>query len=162
MVNWELKREVEELLAREAHLLDERRFDEWLNLFTDDAEYLVPLREYVEGEVEPAGLPVIRENKDGLLLRVRKDATGFSHTEVPASMTCHLITNIVVDEIPNSDEVEARSAFAVRQTRKLHDEAWWAGRRIDRLRRTNGSWQIAHREVCMDATVYPRGVSIFF
>lgn len=162
MGNWELKRELEEFFAREAHLLDERRFDDWLNLFTDDAEYVVPLREYVEGDVEPAGHPVIRENKDGLLLRVRKDATGFSHAETPASMTCHLITNIVVDEIPDSDEVQARSAFAVRQTRKPRDEAWWAGRRIDRLRMVNGSWRLSRREVHMDATIYPRGVSIFF
>lgn len=162
MANWELKREVEDFLAREAHLLDDRRFEDWLNLFTEDAEYLVPLREYLEGDVEPAGQPVIRENKDGLRLRVRKDATGFSHTELPPSMTCHLITNIVVDEIPDSTDVEAYSTFAVRQIRKLHDEAWWAGRRVDRLRRANGSWQISRREVRMDATVYPRGVSIFF
>ena len=31
-----------ELLYHEAALLDERRFDEWLALFTDDALYWVP------------------------------------------------------------------------------------------------------------------------
>ena len=47
MVSWEQKREIEELLYREAHLLDEHRFDEWLDLFTDDVEYVIPLREHV-------------------------------------------------------------------------------------------------------------------
>lgn len=162
MTNWELKREIEEFLAREAHLLDERRFDEWLDLFTEDAEYYMPLREYLEGDVEPAGHPIMHDTKDVLRVRVRKDATGYSHTELPPSMTCHLVTNIIVDEVPDSDEVEVRSAFAVRQTRKLRDEAWWAGRRIDRLRRVNGAWKLSRREVLVDATVFPRGVSIFF
>jgi hypothetical protein len=70
------------------------------------------------------------------------------------SMTCHLVSNVIVDEISDSDGVEARSAFLVRQTRKLRDEAWWAGRRIDRLRRTDGSWKLARREVLVDATVF--------
>src|SRR5258706_9551874 len=40
------KREIEEFLYREAHLLDEHRLDEWLGLFTDDVRYLIPLREH--------------------------------------------------------------------------------------------------------------------
>lgn len=36
--------EVEEFLYREARLLDERRFDEWLDLFTDDARYWMGAR----------------------------------------------------------------------------------------------------------------------
>ncbi len=35
----EVIREVEQFLYREARLLDERRFDEWLELFTDDVRY---------------------------------------------------------------------------------------------------------------------------
>jgi ethylbenzene dioxygenase beta subunit len=35
----ELIREVEQFLYREARLLDERRFHEWLALFTDDVRY---------------------------------------------------------------------------------------------------------------------------
>ena len=34
-----LKKEIEELLYREAELLDERRFEDWLDLFTEDARY---------------------------------------------------------------------------------------------------------------------------
>jgi len=33
----ELQLEVERLVSYEAYLLDERRFDEWLELFTEDA-----------------------------------------------------------------------------------------------------------------------------
>jgi 3-phenylpropionate/cinnamic acid dioxygenase small subunit len=162
VASWELQREVEDFLYREAHMLDEHRLEDWLDLFTEDAQYLVPLREYVQGDVLPAGHPIIKDDKQMLTVRVRKDATGYSHTEIPVSMTCHLISNVVVEQDSDPDEVEVLSAFLVRQARKLRDEAWWAGRRRDRLRRVDGGWKIARREVHLDATVLPRGISIFF
>lgn len=162
MVTWEQKREIEEFLYREAYLLDEHRLDEWLELFTDDVEYIVPLREHTEGDVAPPGHPIMKDDKLMLTMRVRKHETGFSHVEIPKSMTAHLITNILVEEGRTDDELEVLSTFLVRQARKLRDEAWWAGRRRDLLRRVDGEWKIARREVLLDATVLPRGISIFF
>ncbi|HJZ18253.1 MAG TPA: aromatic-ring-hydroxylating dioxygenase subunit beta, partial [Stellaceae bacterium] len=40
----ELIREVEQFLYREARLLDERRFHEWLALFADDVRYWMVTR----------------------------------------------------------------------------------------------------------------------
>ncbi len=40
----EVIREVEQFLYREARLLDERRFHEWLELFADDVRYWMPVR----------------------------------------------------------------------------------------------------------------------
>ena len=37
-------RDVEQFLYREARLLDERRFEEWLHLFTDDVHYWLAAR----------------------------------------------------------------------------------------------------------------------
>ena len=161
-LSWQTKQEVAELLAREAHLIDERRFEEWLDLFTEDCEYYMPLREYLQGDVPAAGHPVIKDTKEVLRIRVAKEATGYSHVDLPPSMTCHVVTNIVVDPLPGSDDVEARSTFIVRQARKLRDEAWWAGRRKDRLRNVEGEWRIVRREVTLDATIFPRGVSVLF
>lgn len=162
MASWEQKREVEELLSREAHLLDEQRLEEWLDLFTDDVEYLIPLRENTQGDVEPPGHPIVKDDKIMLMARVRKHATGISHVETPRSMTAHLITNVLVEDGPEPDQLVAKSTFLVRQARKLRDEAWWAGRRSDLLRRVDGGWRIARREVFLDATILPRGISIFF
>ena len=162
MLTWEQKKEIEEFLYREAHLLDEYRFDEWLDLLTDDVEYVVPLREHVQGNVDPAGHPIMKDDKTMLSMRVRKHQTGMSHVEIPQSMTAHLITNVLVEDGPTPDELVVLSTFLVRQARKLRDEAWWAGRRRDLLRRVDGGWKIARREVLLDATVLPRGISIFF
>jgi 3-phenylpropionate/cinnamic acid dioxygenase small subunit len=155
------REEIAEFLYREAHLLDERRFVEWLDIFTDDVEYLMPLREYLQGDVPPAGHPIIKDDKTMLKGRVMKDATGVSHVETPASMTCRLISNVFFDELPTG-ELLVFSNFVVRQARKLRDEAWWVGRRKDLFRKVGGSWKIARREVVLDATLLPRGISIFF
>lgn len=161
MLSFEDKYRIEEVLRREAHLLDERRFREWLDLFTDDAEYVIPLNEAVQGDMPPAGHPIVKDGKDMLLARIVKDETGFNHAEIPTSMTCHLISNVVVDESPKED-AEVKSAFIVRQARKLRDEAWWVGHRTDLFRRVDDRWRIAHRVITLDTTLLPRGISIFF
>lgn len=162
MADWELQKEIEDFLYREAHLLDEHRFDEWLDLFSDDARYLMPLREQVQGDVAPAGHPIIDDDKNMLKARVIVQSSGFCHAETPTSMTCHMISNVIVDAGPGDNEVTARSSFIVRQARKLRDEAWWAGRRTDLLRRGGDGWLIVRREVTLDSTVLPRVISIFF
>lgn len=161
MFTLEQKLDIQEFLHREAHLLDERRFRQWLDLFTEDAEYLIPLTESTQGNVAAAGHPIVKDSKEMLLARVMKDETGFSHAETPVSMTCHLISNIIVDE-SSSEDAQVKSAFIVRQARKLRDEAWWVGRRTDQLRQVDGTWKIARREIVLDTTLLPRGLSIFF
>lgn len=162
MLSIEDRKGIEQLLYREAHLLDEHRYKEWLDLLTDDIEYIMPLTEYVQGKVGPAGHPIIKDDKPMLMSRVAKDDTGFSHVEIPLSMTCHMIGNILIDEEEIDGEVAVKSSFMVRQARKLRDEAWWVGRRHDRVRRVDGQWRIARRCIYLDATVLPRGISIFF
>ena len=49
-----LKQEVEDFLYREADLLDERRYEEWLDLFTEDARYWMPMRRNVPA-TSPSG-----------------------------------------------------------------------------------------------------------
>ncbi len=84
MLSLEQKREIEEFLYKEAYLLDEHKFDEWLELFTDDVEYLIPLTEHVQGDVEPAGHPVVKDDKLMLQMRAAKHQTGLSRVEIPS------------------------------------------------------------------------------
>ena len=45
---YELRADVEDFLYREADLLDERRFAEWLELLADDLVYFMPIRHNVK------------------------------------------------------------------------------------------------------------------
>src|ERR1700745_40534 len=152
MLTSEDRQEIEQLLYREAHLLDERRFREWLDLLTDDIEDLMPLTKNVQAQVAPAGHPIIKDDKNTIMARVAKDETGWSHVEIPTSMTCHLISNILIDEEADG-EAAVKSSSTVRQARKLRAEAGGGGRRHDRIRRVAGRWLIARRCIHLDATV---------
>src|SRR5437868_5234166 len=43
-----LAREIEEFLYREADTIDSRHFEEWLDFFTDDIRYWVPIRKNLQ------------------------------------------------------------------------------------------------------------------
>lgn len=109
MISIDVRLQIEDLLHREAHLLDSHEYKRWLDMLTDDIIYHMPLMEYVQGDVPPAGHPIMNETKAMLEFRVAKDETGFSHVETPRSMTCHIISNIVIDEIDDSDDLDRKS-----------------------------------------------------
>ncbi len=98
----EVQRAVEQFLYAEAWLLDERRFEEWLALFADDARYALHVREVAEPPDASAGAgarlspPLFEDDLAFLTLRVRRLETRLAHAERPPSITRHLITNVVV------------------------------------------------------------------
>ena len=164
----DLRIEVEQLLYREARLLDSGRFHEWLELFTDDVRYWVPIRESVMGN--PAGIPSesemaaphIDDDKASLTLRVKRLDTGMAWAELPPSRIRHFITNVEVEIDPSSDEITAFSNFLIYQGRRESSEYMFSGRREDSLRRVDAEWRIWRRKVVLDHTVLPRSLSVFF
>ncbi len=68
-MNEDVIREVEQFLYREARLLDERRFHDWLELLTDDVRYWMaraqqPLSEDQQGDRDPRSRPLRRGGSD--------------------------------------------------------------------------------------------------
>jgi 3-phenylpropionate/cinnamic acid dioxygenase small subunit len=92
--------EVTDFLYREADLLDERRYEEWLGLLADDYQYAVPLRmnvrydDVAEREQTRAGEEIcwFDEGKATTELRVAQLATGLHWAEEPVSRVTHLVT----------------------------------------------------------------------
>src|ERR1700730_10684622 len=151
----------------EAWLLDERRFKEWLDLFTDDVLYFMPRRKNVlrresDREVTPLGdLSLIEDDRRYLEMRVARLDTGMAWGEDPPSRTRHLIGNLVAAPMENG-EVEAKTAFLVYRSHLETDHQLLAGSREDVLRRVNGAWKIAKRTILLDANVLlDKNLSIF-
>jgi 3-phenylpropionate/cinnamic acid dioxygenase small subunit len=100
---------VQELLYREARLLDGRRFGEWLELFCDDAVFWVPA---VGMDGEPTTDPETSLNfiyivgRPGLAARVFRVESGGSLASNPLPRTRHLVTNILIDR-DGPGEIEA-------------------------------------------------------
>jgi len=144
----------EDFLVAEAALLDERRFDEWIQLFTEDLEYVVPVR-------------TIRRNGNGsdvdwesrhydddyasMSLRVRRLGTDVAWSEDPPSFTRRVLGNFRYAPGPAATELTVKTnllLFRSRGTTGEHDLI--AGERTDVLRLVEGELKIAKRHVVLD------------
>src|SRR5919202_1912186 len=151
-----LREAIEDFLYHEADLLDERRFEEWLDLFADDARYWMPVRENrLSGPDDPAreleeqgGNYYFDDTKETLRIRVERLYTGAAWAETPPSRTRHLISNVRIRR-ESGDEVEVQSSFLVYRTRLEHDRDLFVGRRTDVLRRVDGGFRIARRTIVL-------------
>jgi 3-phenylpropionate/cinnamic acid dioxygenase small subunit len=131
-------KEVEALILREARLLDERRFADWLELFTDDAVYWIPT---TPGQASPQeALSIIYEPKSLLAVRVERLQRGEMHVQSPPSRTVHHVSAVEVD----GDE--ARSSLIVAEWR-AGEARWFAGRVLHKLRNEANSLRIVLKRV---------------
>lgn len=164
-----LHREVEEFLYAEAELLDERRFDDWLDLFTEDARYFMPIRRNVKwGELEKGEtseateISWFDEGKPTLTSRVRQLETGLHWAEEPISRVCHMVSNVQVVRV-EGQEVHAKSRFLVYRNRLQDETDFFLGKREDVLRRVDGQLKVARRKIILDQNVLlAKNVTIFF
>jgi len=172
-----LQREVEALYTHEAELLDDRHFTAWLDLFTADVRYWMPIarnvafdRPLAEYTRERADANWFDEGKDDLAKRVQQIEGGDHWAEEPRSRTSHLITNVNVAEIRGT-EMTVHCRFIVSQNRQAHDVNFFTGKRIDILRRTAtlqvahraGTFQVAHRTIYLDQSVLlAKSLTTFF
>lgn len=156
---------VEDFLFQEAQLLDEGRFDEWLDLLAEDLVYQVPVRVTREragpSEVSTAMFHM-DETRRSLQLRVQRLRTGHAWAEDPPSRTRHFIANIRLRELSEA-EVEVRSNLLLYRNRGSdpgHDLL--SGERFDLLRRHGDGWRLARRRVILDqATLGTKNLGIF-
>ena len=159
--------ELMQFYIREAWLLDERKYKEWLDLFTDDVLYFMPRRKNVarrelHRELTPLGdLAILEEDKRYLEMRVARLDTGMAWAEDPPSRTRHLIGNLEAAPLENG-EVEARTAFLVYRSHLETDAQLLSGCRQDVLRKANGMWKVARRTIVLDANVLlDKNLSVF-
>lgn len=163
--------EVEQFLYREARLLDERKFDEWLQLLTDDVRYwmlarqsryaknthalvIQDLERYQEGDTTPdERFGLLDDTKQTLTMRVNRLRTGHAWAEEPASRTRRFVTNVEVESGGAGADVTVYSNFIIYRGRLETEQDFYVGRRIDTLRREGGGWKIARRKIVIDQNV---------
>jgi 3-phenylpropionate/cinnamic acid dioxygenase small subunit len=169
-----VRQDVEEFLYREAELLDERRYEAWLDLFTDDARYWMPMRRNVPADEsereftrEGADVNWFDEGKETLTRRVQQILTGVHWAEQPPSRICHMISNVQILSTrpagPAPSEVAVKSRFLVYRNRVETETDMLVGKREDLLRRVDGHWKIARRKIVLDQSVLlTKNLTFFF
>jgi biphenyl 2,3-dioxygenase beta subunit len=165
----ELRRQVEDFLYFEAELLDDRKLREWLDLFTDDVRYWMPIRhntlERPEDVMEELSKPgegyYFDDNKKTLRVRVERVYAKNAWAEMPPSRTRHFVSNIRTKK-DDGKELEVHSNFLVYRTRMETDQDMFVGERRDVLRRVDGSFKIAKRTIILDqAVLTAKNISVF-
>jgi biphenyl 2,3-dioxygenase beta subunit len=154
----ELQYEIEQLLYAEAAMIDGRRYREWLDLWTEDCTYWMPIRRTVmlsdiDREFTRRGdMSFYDDDKKSLAMRIAKMESGSSWSEDPPSRTRHVVSNVRILGI-EGDEIEIEAAFFLYRSRLNTEESSWVGRRVDRLRRVNGDLKLSAREIYLDQTL---------
>lgn len=165
-----LKEDIGEFLAFEADLLDARRYEDWLALLTEDIRYWMPMARNMASDdtgreftIEDEDVNWIEEGIETIRQRVAQLATGLHWAEQPPSRTSHMISNLrVLENSDGLDEVKTRCRFLVYRNRLEDEQNIFVGKRNDTLRRVNGSWKIARREIYLDQNVMlSKNLSVF-
>lgn len=158
VVTPELYLEITNFYHQESYYLDNKQFKEWLNLFTDDIQYRMPMRETVEGGLSANTIAedssFFEESKVALTTRVNRLYTKSAWIENPTTRQRHFVTNILVEPTSNKDELQVKSYFLFKRSRaSTHDLEELFGERHDVLRRVDGEWKIAKRTIYSDQAV---------
>jgi benzoate/toluate 1,2-dioxygenase beta subunit len=138
---------VDKLLYLEARLLDEGRFDEWLDLFTPDAVYWIPAG---RPDIDPSEhVSIVYDTRREMERRVARLKSGFAFAEDPPTRTHRLVSNIEID--PASSGNTGLVAYTVMALFALtkHKYSIHSARCEFRLRYSDPSWKIERKKVAL-------------
>jgi 3-phenylpropionate/cinnamic acid dioxygenase small subunit len=133
----------EQFLLREAQLLDEAKFDEWLSLFTGDAWYWVPSE---PGQADPQNtVSLIYDDRRLLETRVRRLASPRMYSQEPRSRCSRLVGNVTIED-SDGRSTTVRSKFVMVEYRR-DSQRLFAGTASHRLVQFDGAIRIAWKRV---------------
>ncbi len=102
--------DISNFLYREARLLDDREWDEWLECYSPRAEYWMPAwdddDQLIEDPQSQVSL-IYYPNRAGLEDRVFRIKTERSSASMPEPRTCHFISNVEIQG-QDGDEIKVR------------------------------------------------------
>jgi benzoate/toluate 1,2-dioxygenase beta subunit len=134
---------VEQFLYHEARLLDTGQLEAWLELFTEDATYWIPLEKDQRDPLETSS--IIHDDRTLLGLRVKQARHPRAHARQPLARTVHQVGNVMVSE-EGKNEIKVNSTLQLVEFRVEKQRVW--GALVEhRLRRVNESFKIAHKRV---------------
>ncbi len=144
--------EIAKLVMLEARLLDEFRLDEWLELFSADATYWLPIDETADPTFTSS---IIHETRDILAMRVEQLMRENRHAQSPRSEIVRCVTNLDID-LDGADAATARYNLIAIETRSgdwrqpgLGEKHFYVGRSRFDFRRHAEGWRITAKQVVL-------------
>jgi len=103
-------------LYREARLLDERRFEEWRDLFAENGVYWVPVR---AEQTDPLHeVSIFHDDRAMMAARIRRLRHPRIHAETPPSRAVRGVSNIEVADPDAEGVIQARSVLHMTEFRE--------------------------------------------
>ena len=100
------KTAVETFVVDEADLLDQRRFEEWRDLFDEDGHYWAPLR---PGQESPEDeVSIFYDDRKAMETRIARLRHPRIHSQTPPTRTCRIVANVRIETV----DAEERSCIA--------------------------------------------------
>ena len=136
--------EFRRLVEREARLLDQFRYDDWLAMYAAECVYWVPSTPHA-GDPRRE-IAVMFDDRRRLEDRVYRLRTGFAWSQAPQSRTVRLVSNVEVFATAHESTRMIRSNFLISEfwDKEARILTGWAGHRVVR---NGGGWKIAAKQV---------------
>jgi 3-phenylpropionate/cinnamic acid dioxygenase small subunit len=136
---------LERFIFHEARLLDDRRFRDWMALFTEDGTYWVPAVPEQESPFDQASLFY----DDRELMRTRIERLGHPriHVQTPPSRTAHLVGNVCVEQADKANGEYLVGSTVVMVEYRNERQRLFAGHQHHRLRRIGDELRIVQKRV---------------
>lgn len=150
--------QVEDFLYREARLLDDHQFEEWLELFDDEALYWAPQG---RNDIDPnREVSLIYDDRTRMGQRVQRVLSGQAHSQDPLSVTRRVVGNV---EILNQDGpvITVTSNFIIAELRPGL-QTIYAGRYEHVIDTSKPGWRILKKKVELINNNEPLGNVSFF
>lgn len=157
-VDAETQRRIEQFLYREARLLDDERWDDWLALMAEDIHYWMPTMENRRRADKLGAYAIDRgalynDNRLDLTRRVSRFKQPSAWAEDPPTRHAHVISGVEVYQGERAGEYVVHSSFVNYRSRVERDNDLLVGRREDLLRAVGDSFQIVRRKILMTQSV---------
>jgi 3-phenylpropionate/cinnamic acid dioxygenase small subunit len=142
-----------ELIEREAVLLDEQRWDAWLELYTSDCQFWIPAWKgdgTLTGDPQRELSHVYYGSRAGLEDRIVRIRSGRSPASTPMPRTTHVVAHIFATAPPTEGRLRLRSSWTchVFFPRSRESHAFF-GRAEHELMLRDKRWLIAKKTVVM-------------
>ena len=135
--------QIASFLIMEARLLDERRWEDWLALFTDDGWYWVPIE---ENQSDPkTTISLMYDDRKLLETRVRRLAQGSLHAQSPNSRTTRTVSNVTIED-EQDGVVTTRAKFQMIEYRR-NNQRLFGGNLWHQLSQKTGTLAIRSKKV---------------
>lgn len=141
----DLGREAEAFLIKEARLMDEHRYDEWLELWEPELVYWIPCN---EDDFDPGRhVSLIYDGRDGLTERLWRLKGKQAHAQRPKSKLLRTVSNIVIEQ-DDGGTLVVSSAFVLGEVRN-GVQSIYLGRNLHTLVRRGEALRMKQKKVML-------------